>query len=205
MILPPKLECPGKSHVQSIPSVKISSDSSLATGNRKPIKTKDKAPQSTQKQEEQITMKFLLNGLTAVLILPSTAAFQPAITHITPTISTTPKTSAARRPNNLTIHRNVPLPSIEGGASPEEVKAAADKMAPPASFYELQIASVRAAEDAIRDGYRLLEIEVSFYVLLFVVFFLGVQTCYVWFYCMHCSVTSTCCCVFISLLKKNIN
>eukprot|EP00956_Cyclotella_meneghiniana_P038334 scaffold152559_cov23-Cyclotella_meneghiniana.AAC.1 len=103
-------------------------------------------------------MKFLLNGLTAVLILPSTAAFQPAITHITPT-TTTPKTSAATRPNNLTIHRNVPLPSIEGGASPEEVKAAADKMAPPASFYELQIASVRAAEDAIRDGYRLLEIE----------------------------------------------
>lgn len=56
---------------------------------------------------------------------------------------------------------NVPLPSLEGGATPEEIKAAADKMAPPASFYELQIASVRSAEDAIRDGYRLLEVEVS--------------------------------------------
>ena len=55
----------------------------------------------------------------------------------------------------------MPLPSLEGGATPEEIKAAADKMAPPASFYELQIASVRSAEDAIRDGYRLLEVEVS--------------------------------------------
>lgn len=61
---------------------------------------------------------------------------------------------------------NVPLPSAEGGATPEEIKAAADKMAPPGSFYELQIASVRAAEGAIRDGYRLLEVEVSFFMKL---------------------------------------
>jgi hypothetical protein len=59
------------------------------------------------------------------------------------------------------LHMNVPLPTAEGGATPEEIKSAADKMAPPSSFYELQIASVRAAEDAIRDGYRVLEVEVS--------------------------------------------
>jgi hypothetical protein len=64
---------------------------------------------------------------------------------------------------------NVPLPSLEGGATPEEVKAGADKMAPPSSFYELQIVSVRAAEGAIRDGYRLLEVEVSFSVRLYLV------------------------------------
>jgi hypothetical protein len=57
--------------------------------------------------------------------------------------------------------KNVPLPSIEGGATPEEIKKAADKIPPPSSFYELQIASVRAAEDAMRDGFRLLEVEVS--------------------------------------------
>lgn len=57
---------------------------------------------------------------------------------------------------------NIPTPTVEGGATPEEIKEAADKMAPPSSFYELQIASVRAAQDAIRDGYRLLEVEVSF-------------------------------------------
>ena len=54
---------------------------------------------------------------------------------------------------------NIPTPTIEGGASPEEVKSAADNIAPPASFYELQRASVRAAQMAMDDGKTLLEIE----------------------------------------------
>lgn len=59
----------------------------------------------------------------------------------------------------MTMHMNVPTPTAEGGASPEEIKAAADSVPPPSSFYELQRASVRAARTAIDDGFRLLEIE----------------------------------------------
>jgi len=54
---------------------------------------------------------------------------------------------------------NIPAPTLEGGATPEEVKSAADATPPPSSFYELQRASVRAAQSAIDDGYNLLEIE----------------------------------------------
>jgi len=54
---------------------------------------------------------------------------------------------------------NIPTPTTEGGATPEEVKAAADSIAPPSSFYELQRASVQAARMAIDDGYNLLEVE----------------------------------------------
>lgn len=93
-------------------------------------------------------MKIILS----LTLLSTATAFQPV--H---------RTSVHLPINNArtALQMNVPLPSIEGGATPEEIKAAADKMAPPGSFYELQIASVRAAEDAIRDGYRLLEVEVS--------------------------------------------
>jgi len=54
---------------------------------------------------------------------------------------------------------NVPTPTAEGGATPEEVKEAADREGPPASFYELQRASVRAVKTAIADDHRLMEIE----------------------------------------------
>ncbi|KAL9186424.1 hypothetical protein ACHAXT_005662 [Thalassiosira profunda] len=54
---------------------------------------------------------------------------------------------------------NVPTPTAEGGATPEEIKSAADDALPPASFYELQRASVKAAEMAIADGHTLLEVE----------------------------------------------
>ncbi len=58
------------------------------------------------------------------------------------------------------LYMNIPAPTTEGGASPEEIKAAADREAPPSSFYELQRASVKAAKMAIADDHRLLEIEV---------------------------------------------
>jgi hypothetical protein len=54
---------------------------------------------------------------------------------------------------------NIPIPTFEGGASPEEIKSAANSIPPPSSFYELQRASVRAAQMAINDGYDVLEIE----------------------------------------------
>lgn len=51
---------------------------------------------------------------------------------------------------------NVPPPSLD---DPEAVKAAADRESPPQSFYELQINSARAAQLAINDGFKLLEVE----------------------------------------------
>lgn len=54
---------------------------------------------------------------------------------------------------------NIPVPTAQGGATPEEIKASADSTPPPSSFYELQRASVRAAETAIADGKTLLEVE----------------------------------------------
>ena len=47
---------------------------------------------------------------------------------------------------------NVPAPTAEGGASPQEIKEAADAAAPPASFFDLQQASVKAAQMAMDDG-----------------------------------------------------
>jgi len=54
---------------------------------------------------------------------------------------------------------NIPTPTIDGGATPEEVKSAADAAPPPSSFFELQRASVSAAQMAIDDGFTLLEVE----------------------------------------------
>jgi hypothetical protein len=51
---------------------------------------------------------------------------------------------------------NIPPPSEEDVVA---TKLYADKEAPPASFYELQINSARAARLAMRDGHRLIEIE----------------------------------------------
>ena len=54
---------------------------------------------------------------------------------------------------------NIPIPTKEGGATPEEIKVAANATPPPASFYELHRASIRAAQCAMADGHTLLEIE----------------------------------------------
>lgn len=53
---------------------------------------------------------------------------------------------------------NVPPPSTNG--DPAVIKDVADREGPPQSFYQLQINCARAAELAIRDGYKLIEVEV---------------------------------------------
>jgi hypothetical protein len=53
---------------------------------------------------------------------------------------------------------NVPPPSE---TDVEAVKAGADREAPPASFFELQINCARATRLAMADGYKLLEVEVG--------------------------------------------
>jgi hypothetical protein len=54
---------------------------------------------------------------------------------------------------------NVPPPGTD--ADPLTIKKSSNREAPPSSFYQLQINSARAAELAIRDGYKLIEVEVS--------------------------------------------
>ncbi|KAL3787083.1 hypothetical protein HJC23_011767 [Cyclotella cryptica] len=95
------------------------------------------------------TMRIL--SISLLLLSTATSAFQVP--------SGTRTLRLPNRNDRLLPRRNIPTPTVEGGATPEEIKEAADKVAPPSSFYELQIASVRAAQDAIRDGYRLLEVE----------------------------------------------
>jgi len=51
---------------------------------------------------------------------------------------------------------NVPPPSTD---DPAAVKEAADREGPPESFYQLQINSARAAQLAIDDGHKLIEVE----------------------------------------------
>lgn len=52
---------------------------------------------------------------------------------------------------------NVPPPSIDG--DPVTIKEAADRESPPQSFFQLQVNCARAAELAIRDGHKLIEVE----------------------------------------------
>lgn len=74
-----------------------------------------------------------------------------------PSVASAAAAAAIASPTRLRM--NIPAPTAEGGATPEEIKAAADSVAPPASFYELQRASVRAARMAMDDGHTLLEVE----------------------------------------------
>lgn len=75
-----------------------------------------------------------------------------------PSQLTTPATLTSPR-HHTPLCMNIPTPTIDGGASPEEVKLAADAAPPPSSFFELQRASVSAAKMAIDDGFTLLEVE----------------------------------------------
>jgi len=74
-------------------------------------------------------------------------------------LDTTLNSDPTVRPVSSRLRMNIPAPTIEGGATPDELKSFADSASPPASFFELQRASVRAAEMAIDDGHRLLEVE----------------------------------------------
>ena len=53
---------------------------------------------------------------------------------------------------------NVPPPSVD--SDPNDIKKASDREAPPSSFFQLQINCARSAELAIRNGHKLIEVEV---------------------------------------------
>ena len=95
-----------------------------------------------------------------ILSASSSHAFAPSSTYniISPIQQTQNNAQQFDTPATQ-LYMNIPLPTTEGGATPEEVKEAANSVGPPSSFYELQRASVRAAQMAIDDGQTLLEVE----------------------------------------------
>lgn len=95
--------------------------------------------------------------ISLAISAPSARAFAPPSSNPIPVVASSAGAAARRSPPPLRM--NVPTPTAAGGATPEEIKSAADAAAPPASFYELQRASVQATEMAIADGKTLLEVE----------------------------------------------
>ncbi|KAK1738316.1 protein LOW PSII ACCUMULATION 3-like protein [Skeletonema marinoi] len=98
-------------------------------------------------------MKLSITALALALSLSSSHAFTPP-----PTLSSLQSFTSNNRHETL-ISMNIPAPTASGGATPEEIQAAANNEPPPSSFFELQRASVRAAQAAINDGKTLLEVE----------------------------------------------
>lgn len=96
---------------------------------------------------QAVAMLSLALSSALIHAFAPSSSFQQSRYNRAATVQTTP------------LYMNIPTPTAEGGASPEEIKASADNIQPPASFFELQRASVRAAEQAIEDGHTLLEIE----------------------------------------------
>mmetsp|Transcript_13318 Transcript_13318/g.15267 ORF Transcript_13318/g.15267 Transcript_13318/m.15267 type:complete len:371 (+) Transcript_13318:54-1166(+) len=93
-----------------------------------------------------MTMKCVISRFLIVL---------PLLTAFTPNSLNLFHNCYERRQANLRIY-NVPRPSEDDRVACKEY---ADDEAPPASFFDLQSASVRATRLAIKDGYKLLEIE----------------------------------------------
>ena len=87
------------------------------------------------------------------MLAASTAAFSPMASNTNNRIAFQGSSKASN-----TMLYNVPPPSTEG--DPAAVKDVADREGPPQSFYQLQLNCARAAELAIRDGYKLIEVEV---------------------------------------------
>jgi len=98
-------------------------------------------------------MKLSITALALALSLSSSHAFTPP-----PPLSSLSSFTSNNR-HETRISMNIPAPTASGGATPEEIQASANNEPPPSSFFELQRASVRAAQAAINDGKTLLEVE----------------------------------------------
>lgn len=88
-----------------------------------------------------------------ILVLPLLSL--TALTCNAWTLSSPRRTAIVLRPSATALY-NVPPPSVD---DLEAFKKYADKQAPPSSFFQLQQDSVKAAQLAFRDGYKLVEIE----------------------------------------------
>jgi hypothetical protein len=99
-------------------------------------------------------MIFSLYVISTLLVYLSQSGFTLAFT--TSSIATRNSLSTFHR-SGVSPLKNVPPPGID--ADPQTIKEAADRESPPQSFFQLQVNCARAAELAIRDGHKLLEIE----------------------------------------------
>lgn len=95
--------------------------------------------QKDRRRQSRLLMKFLILALATSL----SSAFAPGY-------------SAGARVSSSSLF-NVPPPGVD--ADPDTLKEYGDREPPPASFYDLQINSARAARLALKDGYKLLEVE----------------------------------------------
>uniref|UniRef100_A0A7S4IJG4 DUF1995 domain-containing protein n=1 Tax=Odontella aurita TaxID=265563 RepID=A0A7S4IJG4_9STRA len=93
-------------------------------------------------------------ALPALVVLCASRSPVIAFTPGVPALA--PRNVALNAPSKMSRLYNVPPPSAD---DPAAVKESADKQTPPASFYQLQIDSARAALLAMDDGYRLIEVE----------------------------------------------
>ena len=107
-------------------------------------------------------MKFFISGSAFFTLLLQLNAFQTPLQkkgfYAKLTFTTTKTCTNPFIPSSSTCLYNVPPPSLD---DEEAIKDASDRESPPQSFYELQLNSARAAQLAINDGYKLLEVEVS--------------------------------------------
>jgi hypothetical protein len=95
---------------------------------------------------------FLCQSLILLLLAGMSESFTIA----------SPKSSSKLGKNNVPSRSklyNVP-PKTVNDSDPATIKDAANREPPPQSFYQLGVNSVRAAELAIADGNKLIEIEV---------------------------------------------
>jgi len=102
-------------------------------------------------------MKFLISSIAFFTLFHQSNAFQGFKNIYTrPTFTTKKICTNSLVTSSSTCLYNVPPPSLN---DQEAIKDASDRESPPQSFYELQINSARAAQLAINDVYKLLEVE----------------------------------------------
>ena len=98
---------------------------------------------------------------TLFMLASSSAAFSPLASNnrVASASAQIQSVAAVQVSKTNTKLYNVPPPSTQG--DPAAIKDVADREGPPQSFYQLQINCARAAELAIRNGHKLIEVEVS--------------------------------------------
>jgi len=102
----------------------------------------------------KLALSYLL--LVASFSIQNLEAFQLPLSGGKVTSFVNPKCVSNRSSSASTFLCNVPPPSAD---DVETIKDSSDRESPPQSFYELQLSSAKAAKLAIKDGFKLLEVE----------------------------------------------
>lgn len=102
--------------------------------------------------------KYLINAISLVVYLTSQKSGHYTLAFTTSSFTSSRNNHHQSKSRNIIQLNNVPPPGLD--ADPQIIKEAADRESPPQSFFQLQINCARASEIAIRDGHKLIEIEV---------------------------------------------